>query len=285
MMKKLLSIGAAVGLMAAAAFSQTLSLNLRGGVGFATGGDVADGLRGIMDYYSAEYSSLTGKHAFPGLGLAAGGELLIHLSPRLALGLGSGYERHGRESIVTYEFDEADISETLHPVVRAIPVIASLHFSVPLKSKLKLDIHAGGGVYFATLDWTSIYDVSILGYSGTDEFSFQSSRMGFGAQAGLTLEWPISSRLAVCLDVTGRWARVSGLEGDWTETGSGDLWNFSENGKSTLYYYDWTYGGATYPQIAIQADLPEGSAISEARKARLDLTGLTATIGLKIRLF
>lgn len=284
-MKRFAIIAAAVAIMAAAAFPKTLSLSLRGGAAYAGGGDLAGGLRGLMDYYSTEYSDLSGRHAFPALGWAAGGEVLLHLGPRWALGLGAGYERHGRESLVSYGFGAVQVSETLTPVVGAIPVTGMIHLFLPVGNKMKLDIQAGLGAYFASLDWRSRYVLSVLGYEGTDDFSFSSSRLGFGAQAGLSLEWPLSSGLSLILNARGRFARISGFEGGWTETGSGDLWSFTESGRGTLYSYDWTTGGATYRQIVIQSGLPEGSAVSNAREARIDLTGLTATVGIRIRLF
>jgi hypothetical protein len=284
-LKKLFVLTAAVSILAAAAFPQTLSLALRGGAGYASGGDLSSGLGGLMDYYSAEYSSLTGKHSFSSLGWTAGAELLLHLGPRWALGLGAGYERHGRESIVGYELGALQVQETLSPVIQAIPVTGNVHFLLPLGGKLALDLHVGAGAYFARLDWSSSYALSVLGYDGTDDFTFQADRVGFGGQAGAALEWALSSSLSLCLRVEGRYVRISGFQGDWTETGAGDLWSFSESGQGTLYYYDWTAGGATYAQVVIQSALPEGSAVSNAREARVELTGFAATAGIKIRFF
>lgn len=285
-MKKRIILGAAVCLWAAAASAQTLSLAVRGGLGFASGGDLAKGLRGLSDYYAAEYAGLTGEHSFPGPGWTAGGELLLHLSPRLALGLGAGYERHSKESLVGYGIGGIEVSESLAPAIDVIPLTAGLHVFLPLGAKAKLDLGAGAGAYLVRLDWTSRYEISLLGYEGTDVFHFRGSRAGFGAQASLGLEWALSSSLSAVLQVAGRWARVQGFRGDWDETGSGDFWSFSESGSGYgVFYYDWSTGGASYPQVAFQADAPSGSTVSNVREARLDLTGVTASVGLRVRLF
>ncbi len=284
-MKKGIVLLAAVCLLAAAAPAQSLSLAVRGGMGWASGGDLHRGLRGLMDYYAAAYDGLTGEHAFPRLGWAAGGEILMHLSQRLAVGIGAGYERHVKESLVGYGIGSVEVSETLSPSVDVIPITAGLHLFLPLGSAVKLDVAAGAGAYLARLKWTSSYAISLLGYSGTDVFAFQGSRWGFGAQAGLGLEWALSESLSAVFHVSGRLAGVQGFRGDWSETGSGDFWSFAESGSGyKLYAYDWTTGGATYPQLVFQADTPAGASVSNAREARLDLTGVTASVGLRVRL-
>jgi hypothetical protein len=283
-LRRLLAVTAAVAFLATAAFPQRMSLALRGGAGWAGGGDLAGGLSGLMDYYSDAYTGLSGRHAFASLGWTLKGELLIHLGPRWALGLEAGYERHGRESLVSYGFGALTASETLAPVLEAIPVAGVAHLFLPA-GKIKIDIQAGAGGYLTRLDWRSSYALSVLGYEGIDDLSFAASRIGFGVQAGAALEWPVSPSLTLILGVGGRYARISGYEGDWTETGSGELWAFSETGRGRLYAYDWTDGGSTYRQIAIQSGLPEGSAVSNAREAVIDLTGWTATAGIRIRLF
>jgi hypothetical protein len=284
LVKKIIAITAAVVLAAAAAFPQT-TLTLRGGAGYAGGGDLAAGLSGLMDYYASQYSDLSGKHSFAALGWTAGGEILVHLGPRWGLGLAAGYERRGRETQVTYGFGAVQVAESLAPRVGVIPLLAGLHAFLPLGRAAKLDLQAGLGAYFTRLDWTSSYALSVLGYQGTDDFAFSSRRVGIGPHIGVGLVWPLSSRLDIVLEAGGRFVRVSGFAGDWTESGSGDLWSFSESGTGALYAYDWNSGSGTFRQIAVQSEAPEGTSVSSVREARLDLSGVTATAGIRLRLF
>jgi hypothetical protein len=100
------------------------------------------------------------------------------------------------------------------------------------------------------------------------------------------LEINLSSSMALVLNVTGRYARISGFQGEWTETGTGDFWSFTDGGSGQgVYYYDWTFAGTTYPQIEFRSDAPSGSSLANIREARLDLKGLTATVGFRINLF
>lgn len=267
-------------------FSQTLSLRLGGGLGYGTGGDLAKGLRGQRDYYAAEYDNLTGEFKLPKFGWAAGGEILVHLKPSLALGLGAGFERHGIKSLVGYAIGVVEVEENLKPAFDVIPLTGSLHLFLALGPKLKLDLSAGGGAYITRLNWDFGYDIALLGYQGSDVYTFRSSKVGFGFQGGVGLEMALSSKLSLVLNVLGRVAKIGPFLGDWTETGTGDFWSFADNGGDhVMYYYDWTLAGKTYPQIVFQSGPPAGTSVSNAREAKLDLTGFTASFGIKIALF
>lgn len=255
-------------------------------MGYATGGDLARGLSGQMDYYTAEYDDLSGEFKLPKFGWTAGGEILIHLQPSLALGLGAGFEHHGLESLVGYSIGYVEVEENLKPFFDVIPLTGSLHFFLALGPKLKLDLSAGGGAYFTRLNWDFGYDIALLGYQGRDVYAFRSSKVGFGFQGGAGLELALSSNLSLVLNVLGRAAKIGPFSGDWTETGTGDFWSFSDGGSGhVMYYYDWTLAGKTYPQIVFQSGPPAGTSVSNAREAKLDLTGFAASFGIKIALF
>lgn len=284
-MKKAVVLSALLLFAAPIVFSQTIGLKLMGGGGYGLGGDLASGLQGQNDYLKAQFGA-TQSYAFPKTGWTGTGEILFYLGSRFAIGVGAGYEQHVKESSVSYLVGGIDVKETLKPDFNVIPILGSLHFFFPLGSAVKVDFFLGGGAYRTQLKWNSSYDISILGLSGTDAYTFDAKRTGYGAHAGLGLELALSSKLAVVLNVTGRYARVSGFIGDWTETGTGDFWSFSDSGSDhAVYYYDWTSAGTTYPQIEFRADKPAGSNLTNVREARLDLSGLTATIGFRINLF
>ncbi len=265
--------------------SQTIGLKLTGGGGYALGGDLANGLQGQSDYLKAAFGA-TQAYSFPKTGWTGTGEILFYLGSNFAVGLGAGYEQHVKESSVSYSVAGIDVKETVKPAFNVIPVLASLHIYFPLGSSVKIDLWLGGGAYLTQLKWNSSYDLSILGLTGTEAYTFSSKRTGYGAHAGLGLELALSSKLAFVLNVTGRYARISGFIGDWTEAGTGDFWSFADSGSDhAVYYYDWTTAGATYPQLEFRADKPSGSSVANVREARLDLSGLTATVGFRINLF
>jgi hypothetical protein len=265
---------------------QTIGLKLTGGGGYALGGDLANGLQGQSDYLKTGFGAAQA-FAFPRTGWTGTGEILFFLGPQFAFGISAGYEQHVRASAVSYSVGGIDVKETINPAFNVIPFLGSLHFFFPVGPSVKIDFWLGGGAYLTQLKWDSSYDVAILGLTGTDAYTFASKRRtGYGAHAGLGLEMALSSKLALVLNVTGRYARISGFVGDWTEKGTGDFWSFADGGSNhAVYYYDWTFAGATYPQIEFRSDKPSGPSIANVREARLDLSGLTATIGFRINLF
>jgi hypothetical protein len=277
----------AAALLCAAPFvsSQTIGLKLTGGGGYALGGDLAKGLQGQSDYLKAEFAA-TQAYSFPKTGWTGTGEVLFYLGPQFAIGISAGFEQHVKESSVSYAVEGIDVKETIKPAFNVVPILGSLHLYFSLGSAAKIDFFLGGGVYLTQLKWNSSYDIAILGLTGTDAYSFSSRRTGYGAHVGLGLEVSLSSKLALVLNVCGRYAQVSGFVGNWTEAGTGDFWSFTDGGSDhAVYYYDWTFGGVTYSQIEFRADAPSGSNVANVRQAKLDLSGVTATIGFRINLF
>ncbi len=284
-MKRTLFWAAALLCAAPIVSAQTIGFKLTGGGGYALGGDLAKGLQGESDYLKAEFGA-SSAYTFPKTGWTGTGEILFYLGPQFAIGIGAGYEQHVRESAVSYAVAGVDVTETIKPAFNVIPVLCTLHLYFPVGSAVKIDFSLGGGAYLTQLKWNSSYDIAVLGMNGTDVYTFDSRRTGYGVHAGLGLELALSSKLALVLNVTGRYARVSGFVGDWTETGAGDFWSFADSGSNhAVYYYDWNVAGATYPQLEFGTDKPSGPGVANAREARLDLSCLTATVGFRIYLF
>ncbi len=276
---------AAVAVLASLAWSRTATLTLAGGMILGRGGDLARALQGQTEYLKTEYGA-SGDFAFPSLGWAASAEVLFQLRPWLALGFGTGYERRSRKGRVAYSASGYEVVATIRPEVAVVPLTGNLHVLVPLSRRVKLDLSAGGGAYWTRLAWDDGFLASGWGMTGTDVYAFRASRWAFGFQAGIGLEVGLSEKAAIIVQIKGRSAAVSGFVGDWTEKGQGDLWDFSERGGDhRIYLYDWSSGGKSYPLAVLQADPPTGALISNVREAGIDITGVIATVGLKIAIF
>jgi len=262
------------------------SLKLSGGIHFATLGDLAKGIDGQQAYLKDEYGDITGSYEAPRLGLGFGAEFLFQFAPRFAAGLGVGYLTHAKDSQVSYPISFIDTKEKIGPKLSVIPITANLHYLLPFGRKLKLDLNAGAGYYLATMNYEYRMDLSLLGYEGYDTYTFKSNRGTLGFQGGLGLEFAFGRRIALCLDIIGRLVSFDGFKGDWTEKGGGDFWEYDDAGTDhEMWYYVWTYGGKPYDLVVFQTEKPFGSLVSDVRSAKVDLTGVTATLSLKISLF
>jgi len=282
----LAAVGSAQTLADPAPGAPRFSIRLGGGAAYATLGDLGLGIAGQESYLRDEYGELDGSYETPKLGSSFGGELLYALSPRFSLGLGAGYARHAKASQVTYAIGFIDVRERINPRLTLIPLELNLHMAIPLGRSFAFDLFAGPGYYWASFDYEFRMDLDLLGMSGYDVYTFKSRRGTVGFQAGLGFEVALGSRLALVLNAVGRYARLSDFQGDWTEEGGGDFWEYSDSGDGdAMWYYGWTYEDKKYDQVAFQAEKPFGSLVSDVRPARIDLTGIAVFLSLKIRLF
>jgi len=270
----------------ASAQEARVSFQLTGGLNYAAGGDFARGLNGQTEYLTNEFGA-EGELSSPIWGFQFAGEFLYHFNDRFALGLGVGYFEHMKQTQATYENWILEIDETVTPKYKVIPLTANLHYSFPWFGSIRLDLYAGAGFYLTSLDYNYRQDVGVLGFNGSAIYQYNASKGGFGVQGGMNLEWVIDPKFSILLGVQGRIASVSGFTGEWTEIGTGDIgWDYHDSGTSNqVWYLQWDSGVQKYGQLWFQDDEPEGSDVSEVRPARLGLSGFTATLGFKIKLF
>ena len=290
-MKKLGALAFSLLLAASLSYSQKIAVKFGGGIGSSSGGDFASGLLGMTKYLRDEYPGAGGEFSAPRSGLSLNGEIVYYFRKDMGIGLGFGYLELSKDGAVTYTADIISAKERLQTRFNVIPITLNLHYLVPLSNAFRLDLSAGVGGYLAKLDWNYQTDLSLRlpddpsqVFNGSDTIEFESGLgFGFGLHGGAGLEYAFSPRLVVCLNLTGRLASVSGFNGSWTEKGSGDFWDFSDSGTDAyLWSYDWGVNNTTFSQLGIQKETPAGLTISNARHARLGLSGFSATVGIKI---
>ncbi|MCX6565498.1 MAG: outer membrane beta-barrel protein [Candidatus Aminicenantes bacterium] len=263
-----------------------VSFQLSGGLNYATGGDLARGIRGYNAYLKNEFNAADGFEV-PVLGFQFAGEFLYHFSDRIAAGLSVGYFEHMKESKTEYEYiGIIDVGETIRPKFRVFPITADVHYDLSLGGSLHLDLSTGAGCYLVWLNYIHRQDLSLFGFSGSDVYSFESFRTGFGVHGGIGLEWVIDPKFSVLLNITGRLASVTGFIGDWTEKGRGDFWDFEESGTNhRIWYVRQIVYSRTYDVLAFDEKEPEEDEYENIRQARLGLSGFAVTLGFKIGLF
>ncbi len=245
-----------------------------GGLAYAGGGDINNGLQGWSDFYH-EFMSLLGYSPVSGgydpfhLGLDFQGEFLFQVSPSVALGLGGGYMTISKDSTLTGTYLSNSVSLTWKPQVTAIPITFNFHYYVPAGSSLKFVFTAGVGYYLTKPNFDFVIGGS--GSSSTEKYDLSGS--GFGFHGGLGLDVALSPAVSLVLDFLGRYATASGFTGSYT-TSSGS----QTNGK--LYYYEATVTGAgVFPVLTYSNTMPSGSGVGNAREAKLDLSGFSALLG------
>jgi hypothetical protein len=285
-MKKLLILASILCLLAASGFSQSFSLKLAGGYGYADGGDLSKGLQGASDYLAQAFQT-TSAFAIPRTGVNFAGEFVFYPWTHLGIGIGGGYFQTSKESTVSYGYGALSVEEKIKPQISAIPVTLNLHWNIFLSSWLHLDVSGGAGLYSAKLKWNYSNAYKLGTYDGSEAYAFSASKSALGWQGGLGFEFLISSHLAIVLDVLGRTASIGPFQnGTWSDQWSGTLTQSSASGSDhSFWFYNWTTPSQTFNQIAFQGAQPKGDpAITNVRTAKIELKGFAATIGIRLGL-
>jgi hypothetical protein len=263
----------------AACANISFSLKLYGGLNYLMGGDLNEGLKSMNDYYARYfwYYGLTksgGDYKPVHLGLDGGGDIIIHITPALGIGLGAGYLQAKTESTVTFTPVAAAIKTT--PQASALPLRLELYLTLPAGAFANFNIHAGLGYYLTKMS----YNFRTSAAGGWAQYGIKAEANGLGFQGGIGLEFKFSPVLSLFLEAQGRYARIKGFKGSITVTDSLGG-HASENGK--LYYYRLAEVPlGVFSVILVNDTVPFGPNISDVREAKIDFSGFSAVAGFII---
>ena len=108
---------------------------------------------------------------------------------------------------------------------------------------------------------------------------------GIGFHGGVGLEYRLRKNVSLVVEGSGRYARVSGLKGEYNEQSSEGA-DATDKGK--LYYYEWKYNEKLYPWVELldrdPSEINFSSPIYNAREAVIDFSGFSLRAGIKISL-
>lgn len=254
-----------------------------GGYNYMNGGDINEGLKGLVDLYKTELTLLGASahgdyKAFKG-GLDVGGDLIIYFTPIIGIGFGASYLQAQSSSEINFTHPLGSAKLNINPQVTAIPIRAGLYFAVPMGSFVNLSLNAGAEYYLAKIKYTARYES--MG-SWDQNVPDVDSKGKIGFCAGIGLEIKIHPNLSFLLEGRGRFARVDEFEGKETATSSS--WPpVTTNGK--LYYFKLDAGAyGQFPLITLSdTPPPVDPTILDPRSARLDLSGFSALAGIMFR--
>jgi len=278
-MKKLQTIvllAAMLCLLAQAGNAQVKAgLRLYGGLNFLNGGDLNKGAEAWHDVYvfealSAGYSS-QGSFSPAHLGMNFGGEIVILFTPRIGLGLGAGYISASRTSAVEFhKLLNPTIDLSLQPKATVIPLQLSFYYFLPVASWMNIVLQAGPGFYLAK----AYYHHRAENPTYFEEITIDTKANGLGFHGGVGFEFRVSSQLGLLVEFLGRYASVSGFEGEMTTANSGGSWN--ENGVLYLINAGFFNG------LLVSSIKPSGPGVS-SEEAAVDFSGFSFRGGFFIR--
>ena len=276
------SAAALVFLLAVPAFSQQVSFKLMGGWTNVQGEDYKSAAAGRMSRLRDTSSSVAGEFLPLTDGANFQAEIITHWGKRLAVGFGGGYYQIGQSDLVSSVSAEGITTETtLKPQISAIPFFLNFHYKIGLGARAGLDVFAGP--VFQIAQFSSERNAASDADPQTEVEAFKASVPTLGVQAGISLSLALGRGISLVADGLYRYEKAYKFVGNWTYFGASSTG--TTTGTSTAYYL-WKYdfeGAKSYPLIGFYDDKgPTGPGITGARKAELDLSGLTLSAGIKI---
>jgi len=256
-----------------------------GGLHYGLYGDINNGTWGYLDYwkdlawyYDATYQSRIKPLHFGSI-LAV--DLLYHINNYYSFGLGLGYQRASKTKAVSINWwpDEPAQIARASSDITSFPVRLSLINYLPVNARFRLFFVAGVDVNFTQVRLT--YVPAEADYT----YHQKAHSIGLGLRYGPGVELKVAANIDLVIEGQGHYCRIKNFEG--TLRADGDYTPYEERGH--LYYFEWTSDlipdyPISYPMVMIQATEPADDYYSNVRKARVDLSGFTIVVGVKIHL-
>ena len=282
MWKNILCAAAICGWAVLPAGTAELHLKLGGGISLFSP-DVIN--RAINDWGEANrleaenrntWSYLSGMDAGFDRGIEFEGELVLSLSSRFSLSVGSGFmygELQPEDTEVRILKPLGETVLALPTTLSAVPLVASAYFFIPVHSRLRLFVRAGTGLVWATyVAREGSRRVTAEKFSYTREDSAKARRpIHLG---GLGLDFLLESHVRFYLEGTYRRLRLSGFSGEGADGQSGTLFYLEE------YSADQDFWQA---KNLLLTQEPTGETVRAVRETEVDLSGFSLTLGVIIR--
>ena len=248
-------------------------LSLSGGGNYVRGGDLNAGARGLADLYQ-DILGVQGEGEIGPvhLGYVFGIEVSFPVSKWLSWGIGAEHFQGKNESRIKYDYRESSSVLRVRPNLRSTPLTLFLSF----QPAYNLYVKGGISYYFARCSYTYIFQNEDL----TQQQVGNANGQGLGLSGGLGLMKSLSSRLSFFTEITGRLAKIKGFKGEEEfQDSSGEI--LTE--KGTLYLIQTQIlEDRTHSILVIRKTRPNEAGIIGAKKAQIDLSGISITIGLRI---
>ncbi len=244
--------------------------------------------------------------------LALGAELLtgtIHGEMTSSLDQEQDYF-NSSDDYGTIFLDEQSVLQPRYSL-RSIPLTLTIYYFFPAGKRVNFFLGCGGGFYLGKITYEEEYEytfdyrdekylsASLLEFvdqyssSGTYLEESTSHAIGFHAKSGLELK--IRQDLLLFIEVQGRWANYSDWKGSWKDEYAWDhTWGYwganfdrdsSEDvgeGKLWMVEFESDETGKSYPRFIFSKEKPVGSSYSGMRPAKINLSGVTVRVGIRL---
>jgi hypothetical protein len=190
---------------------------------------------------------------------------------------------------IIYENDSGNQKESqfIKNDITAIPIKIGFSFAYPVIDNFYVYLNAGRHIIFVNYDNKEDYD-AVFTFAGDEysywyekEFEYKSEGLGYYLCFGT--EYDVFKFLSVVAEVEKIWAQVDGFKGSFKKEYYDNTLN--KEGKASLYYYNSTQWGLdkAYPVLTGHKKRPENTTISDIRQGKLDFSGISLKIGMRLK--
>ena len=264
------------------------SFSISSGGSYISGQDFNRGMRGLYDYWN-QTPSIDVRSSPPNpmhFGFDLGLEFNYRISGHLEIGLGSGLIQVNKQNKMKtiWHYDPEVYNDSFIQKIRIIPVTFNLFYSLLCNNKLNLRVVSGMGYYFGNVKWEYKW-IRDDGYSAFQErWDGKSGTWGF--KAGINLEYYLNTWLSFVAETHGRYVVLKNLKGNLSRAYKSNVIESQEIENAYLYVYRQPAynNGNTFPLIDF---FPEGEIdlkYSDPQKGKIDLSGLSIRLGIKLRI-
>jgi hypothetical protein len=281
MKKVLLSLSVLLA-AAALAYPQNVVFKLNGGLSWLNGSDLNAGLAGETEAVKAAAQTVTGGFEALSNGLSGQLEIITLINARLGVGLVGGYYRVSRISQISShglagDGTPYDATGSYNVRVSVLPFGINIHYMVPLGARLTLDAYAGPD--FSVVQFNVANPTTTTIARVNQLVTFTASRTALGGQIGFGLAYRLVPGLSLIADGFYRIQKIGELQGNWARSGTSDAGDLA--GSSSAYYL-WTYQDGGIQRLGFyDTNGPSGAAVTGARKAEINLSGLALVAGVR----
>jgi len=257
-----------------------IHVKLRGGWVAFEGGDIDKGTAGMYDQQVAGIAALgfelgtNNKKPFR-RGYEITGDIVYYFTPKFGLGLGGSLVRGHQESALLFNWPDSPYDYRMMglPDIKITSLRLGLYYVIPVSRLLAFCVSAGPEYHFAKYKYGGNTTTSFYAYSLEHEAKAQ--QLGFYGSFGLEIR--MNRRLSFIIEAFGRYAKISGFEGDEEEY----RWMANQSKtvveKGTINFIE----GVEFPRLDIPS---EGEpVVQSAREAVFDFSGASVQAGLNFK--
>ncbi len=244
---------------------------IKGGVGFVDSGDFNNLIQGYRDYWSGTEDYIN----WPNLGMMMefGAEIILNFTQNVGFGIGAGYMMKNNVGEYGSQDPSFQVDYDREYGFSVIPISGNLHIRFLTTRLFGFSINAGVDYLLGNLTHTYTFHSSAGSSTRREEVKCNT----IGYHGGISIDINFSSSVSLVLEGSYRIADFKDWSGsvDSPETGNFD---------GELYYYEYesAYYEKYYPRMWVWSGTPSASYYRNVRLARINLSGFSSTLGIKI---